>query len=110
VGKAKSIDPGTTKSSGQDADDRLDGICFPLAPGFGGLEERVEALEYPVGDTVFRPVDDASPMPSDGPSHLDDLWNPAVGGTLAITKTGWRRWFGVSFLRSVAKQKRTPSH
>jgi len=45
------------------------------------LEERVEALEYPVGDTVFRPVDYVGSMPLESPGHLDDLSNPAVDDT-----------------------------
>jgi len=56
------------------------------------LEERVEALDYPAAHAFFRPVDDAGPMPFDGPGHLDDLWNFAVGGMLAtITKKCMRR-------------------
>jgi len=46
---------------------------------------------YPVGATVFRPVENACPMPLDGPGHLDDLWDPAGVGVLAITRIHLQR-------------------
>jgi len=73
----------------------LDGLCLPVNPCLGlcCLEQGVEALEYPVGHAVFRPVGYAGPMPFDGPGQLDDLRDPAVGGMLAaIKETRMRRW------------------
>jgi len=79
--------------------DGLEGICFPVSPGFGlfSLEQRVDALEYPVGYSVFRPDDYAGSMPFEDPGQLDDLWNTAGVGILTITESYWRRfkYFGL---------------